>query len=49
MANNNRNHISNAIDSLITHLVPINPNDDEQTAQERHDDSFELVRNIIEQ
>ncbi|KAH6641724.1 Spc98 family-domain-containing protein [Chaetomium tenue] len=49
MANNNRNHISNAIDSLITHLVPINPNDDEQTAQEKHDESFELVRNIIEQ
>ncbi|KAK0708757.1 Spc98 family-domain-containing protein [Apiosordaria backusii] len=43
-----RNRISNAIDSLITHLVPSNPNDDEQTAQERHDACFELVRTIFE-
>jgi gamma-tubulin complex component 3 len=47
MANNPRNRVSNAIDSLITHLVPGNPHD-EQTAQERHDASFELVRNIFE-
>ncbi|KAK4201425.1 Spc98 family-domain-containing protein [Triangularia verruculosa] len=43
-----RNRISNAIDSLITHLVPSNPHDDEQTAQERHDACFELVRAIFE-
>ncbi|KAK4179873.1 Spc98 family-domain-containing protein [Triangularia setosa] len=43
-----RNRISNAIDSLITHLVPSSPNDDEQTAQERHDACFELVRVIFE-
>ncbi|KAL1844519.1 hypothetical protein VTK73DRAFT_2375 [Phialemonium thermophilum] len=44
-----RNHrISNAIDSLIAHLVPAVPGDDEETAQERHDNCFELVRSIIE-
>jgi gamma-tubulin complex component 3 len=48
MANNQRTRVSNAIDSLITHLVPSNPDDDEQTAQERHDVSFDLVRNILE-
>ncbi|KAL2131507.1 hypothetical protein VTI74DRAFT_4949 [Chaetomium olivicolor] len=48
MANNQRSRVSNAIDSLITHLVPSNPNDDEHTAQERHDACFELVRNILE-
>ncbi|KAH8911036.1 hypothetical protein BR93DRAFT_311421 [Coniochaeta sp. PMI_546] len=40
--------ISNAIDSLIAHLVPADPNDDDQTCQERHDNCFELVRSILE-
>ncbi|KAK4229651.1 Spc98 family-domain-containing protein [Podospora fimiseda] len=40
--------ISNAIDSLITHLVPSNPNDTEQQAQERHDACFDLIRTILE-
>jgi thioredoxin-like negative regulator of GroEL len=48
MANNQRNRVSNAIDSLITHLVPAGPHDDEQSVQERHDACFELVRNIFE-
>ncbi|KAK4158520.1 spindle pole body component alp6 [Chaetomidium leptoderma] len=48
MANQQRNRVSNAIDSLITHLVPGNANDDEQTAQERHDVCFELVRTVFE-
>ncbi|KAK4463385.1 Spc98 family-domain-containing protein [Cladorrhinum samala] len=48
MAHDRRNRISNAIDSLITHLVPSNPNDTEQQAQERHDGCFDLVRNILE-
>jgi gamma-tubulin complex component 3 len=46
MASSQRNRVSNAIDSLITHLVPGNP--DDQTAQERHDACFELVRAIID-
>ncbi len=51
MASNQRNRVSNAIDSLITHLVPGNPNDpndDDQAAQERHEACFELVRNIFD-
>lgn len=48
MAHNQRNRISNAIDSLIAHLVPAAPHDDEQAAQERHDACFELVRTILE-
>ncbi|KAK4191512.1 Spc98 family-domain-containing protein [Podospora australis] len=48
MAHQPRNRISNAIDSLITHLVPSNPHEDERTAQARHDACFELVREIFE-
>ncbi|KAG7289721.1 hypothetical protein NEMBOFW57_006097 [Staphylotrichum longicolle] len=48
MANNQRNRVSNAIDSLITHLVPAGPHDDEPSVQERHDACFDLVRNIFE-
>ncbi|KAM7188309.1 spindle pole body component alp6 [Rhypophila sp. PSN 637] len=45
-----RNHrISNAIDSLINHLIPSNPRDDEQTAQERHDACFQIVKSIIDE
>ncbi|KAM5352297.1 hypothetical protein ACJ41O_005020 [Fusarium nematophilum] len=40
--------ITNAIDSLIAHLVPSNPSDTEEAAQERHDTCFELVRSIID-
>ncbi|RSM16872.1 hypothetical protein CDV31_004341 [Fusarium ambrosium] len=40
--------ITNAIDSLITHLVPSNPNDTEEAAQERHDTCFEIVKSIID-
>lgn len=44
-----RNHrISSAIDSLIAHLIPTDPHDDEETAQARHDNCFELVRSILE-
>lgn len=48
MAHNQRNRISAAIDSLITHLVPSDPNDDDETAQARHDACFELVRSVFE-
>ncbi|KAK4121359.1 hypothetical protein N657DRAFT_673671 [Parathielavia appendiculata] len=49
MTSNQRNRVSNAIDSLISHLVPSNPSEeDEQSAQERHDACFELVRNILD-
>ncbi|KAB5539555.1 Spc98 family-domain-containing protein [Coniochaeta sp. 2T2.1] len=44
----NNSRVSNAIDQLISHLVRADPNDDEQTSQERHGTCFELVRSIIE-
>ncbi|KAM0557228.1 hypothetical protein ACHAPJ_005492 [Fusarium lateritium] len=40
--------ITNAIDSLITHIVPTDPNEPEQVAQERHDTCFEIVKSIID-
>lgn len=40
--------ITNAIDSLITHIVPSDPNDPDEVAQERHDTCFEIVRSIID-
>ena len=44
-----QNHrVSNAIDSLISHIVPSVPYDDEEAAQERHDNCFDLVRSILE-
>ncbi|KAF7545398.1 hypothetical protein G7046_g9574 [Stylonectria norvegica] len=40
--------ITNAIDSLIAHLVPSDANEDEDVAQERHDTCFELVKTILD-
>ena len=40
--------ISNAIDSLITHLVPEDLEATEEAAREHHDTCFELVRSILE-
>ncbi|KAK3681468.1 Spc98 family-domain-containing protein [Podospora appendiculata] len=48
MSQDRGQRVSNAIDSLITHLIPVDPRDDEQTIQERHDACFELVRSIFE-
>ncbi|KAL2757876.1 hypothetical protein ACRALDRAFT_1047822 [Sodiomyces alcalophilus JCM 7366] len=44
----NREHrIAGAIDSLIAHLVPSDPDEDEAVTQERYDNCFELVNAII--
>ena len=40
--------IGNAIDSLIAHVVPSNPYEAEEDAQERHDATFDLVRELID-
>ncbi|KAH7148809.1 Spc98 family-domain-containing protein [Dactylonectria macrodidyma] len=40
--------ITNAIDSLITHIVPSDPNASEEAVQERHDTCFELVKSILD-
>lgn len=39
--------IASAIDGLISHLIPNNPNDSEEEAQEQHERHFELVKSII--
>jgi len=44
----NSNKLVDAVDRLITHIVPTNPKEDEEAAQERHDNCFELVKNILE-
>ncbi|KAM4066089.1 spindle pole body component [Hirsutella rhossiliensis] len=40
--------IANAIDSLIAHLVPQNPREDESAARERHDACFAVVKSVID-
>ncbi|TEA21929.1 Spindle pole body component alp6 [Colletotrichum sidae] len=45
----NREHrIAGAVDSLIAHLIPNDPHEDEADAQERHDRCFELVKTILD-
>ncbi|KAJ3472944.1 hypothetical protein NLG97_g10616 [Lecanicillium saksenae] len=39
--------ITGAIDSLINHLIPNNPDDSEEQAQEQRDRHFELVKSVI--
>ncbi|EGY18325.1 hypothetical protein VD0002_g7866 [Verticillium dahliae] len=39
--------IASAADSLITHLVPGDPDEDDAAAQERHDNCYDLVNAII--
>ncbi|KAH7326286.1 Spc98 family-domain-containing protein [Stachybotrys elegans] len=40
--------ITNAIDSLIAHIIPNDPHEDDAVAQQRHDACFELVKSIID-
>ncbi|OAQ97329.1 hypothetical protein LLEC1_01612 [Akanthomyces lecanii] len=39
--------IANAIDGLVHHLIPIDPNDSEEQVQEQHDRHFEFVKNSL--
>jgi len=39
--------INTAINSLIAHIVPGDPDEDEEEAQERHDLCYELVQSIL--
>ncbi|SPN97285.1 related to GCP3 (gamma-tubulin complex) [Cephalotrichum gorgonifer] len=48
MAANRDDRIVDAVDKLISHLIPPGPHDDEEAAQERHDHCFEIVKNILE-
>lgn len=39
--------IANAIDGLVNHLIPIDPNDSEEQVQEQHERHFEFVKNSL--
>lgn len=48
MSANREHRIAGAVDSLIAHLVPNDPHEDDAAAQERHDNCFELVKSILD-
>lgn len=48
MAPDREHRVDSAINSLISHLVPSDQLDDEDAAQERHDECFDLVKAILE-
>lgn len=39
--------VGNAIESLITHIIPTNPYEDEETANERHETYLEMVQSLL--
>ncbi|KZL83644.1 spc97 spc98 family protein [Colletotrichum incanum] len=48
MSANREHRIAGAVDSLIAHLIPSDPHEDDAAAQERHDNCFELVKSVLE-
>ncbi|GKT90889.1 spc97/spc98 family protein [Colletotrichum tofieldiae] len=48
MSANREHRIAGAVDSLIAHLIPNDPHEDDAAAQERHDSCFELVKSLLE-
>ncbi|EON98199.1 putative spindle pole body component alp6 protein [Phaeoacremonium minimum UCRPA7] len=48
MSHERENRIYNAIDSLIAHIIPTDPEEGDDAAQERHDNCFELVKTILD-
>jgi hypothetical protein len=48
MGQDREQRIDTAIDSLISHIIPADPLEDEEVAQERHDACFELVKTILD-
>ncbi|WYZ41603.1 hypothetical protein EsH8_V_000498 [Colletotrichum jinshuiense] len=48
MSANREHRIAGAVDSLIAHLIPNDPHEDDAAAQERHDNCFELVKSILD-
>ncbi|KAK0720690.1 Spc98 family-domain-containing protein [Lasiosphaeris hirsuta] len=48
MSNDRGPRVASAIHSLIDHLVPGDPQDDKDTAEERHEACFQLVRSVFE-
>ena len=48
MAPDKEHRIDSAVNSLIAHLIPSDPEEDEETAQERHDICFDRVRALLD-
>ncbi|KAH0442783.1 spindle pole body component [Colletotrichum camelliae] len=48
MSANREHRIAGAVDSLIAHLVPNDPHEDDAAAQERHDNCFDLVKSVLD-
>ena len=48
MGDEKAQRLDDALSSLVDILVPAQPDEDEATADERHDDALELARSIID-
>lgn len=48
MGDEKAQRLDDALSSLVDVLIPISPDKDEATADERHDDALDLARSIIE-
>lgn len=48
MAPSKDDRVADAVERLITHLIPVDPREDEGAVQERHDYCFELVKSVLE-
>jgi len=48
MGDERRHRVDDALSTLIARLVPQNPDEDDATADERHEHNFDLAKNIIE-
>lgn len=48
MGDEKAQRLDDALSSLVDILVPTLPDEDEATADERHDDALELARSIID-
>ena len=48
MGDEKAQRLDDALSSLVDILIPALPDEDEATADERHDDALELARSIID-
>lgn len=48
MGDERSRRVDDALATLIARLVPQNPDEDNATADERHEHNFDLAKNIIE-
>ena len=48
MGDERAQRLEDALSSLVDTLIPFPPDEDEETADERHDEALALARSIIE-